>query len=115
MRLREALSERRAEGRALLATNFYNAETLLAVMQGARAVGADLILQASPSTIAYLGLELAAAMARAAAREAGVRAWLHLDHANDERLISRCVAAGFDSVMIDARAGPSAAHVRGTD
>ncbi|MCZ7646065.1 MAG: class II fructose-bisphosphate aldolase [Planctomycetota bacterium] len=102
----EAVHARRNAGGALLATNFYNAETLLAVLRAAREAGDELILQTSPSTLAYLGVETAAALARAAAREAGVRAWLHLDHAADDALIERCLEAGWDSVMIDASEAP---------
>ncbi len=112
MRLAEALADCRARSRALLATNFYNVETLRAVLAAARATGADLILQASPSTIDYLGLEMTAAMARTAAKQEGVRAWLHLDHATDPALARRCVDAGFDSVMIDASERPFAENVR---
>lgn len=100
--LRDVLQERRNRGQAILATNFYNAETLLAVLQAARETGSPVILQTSPSTIEYLGIRVAAGMARAAAEEVGVQAWLHLDHARDVELIRRCVQVGYDSVMIDA-------------
>jgi fructose-bisphosphate aldolase class II/tagatose 1,6-diphosphate aldolase GatY/KbaY len=98
----ESVRAHRDAGQALLAANFYNTETLLAVLRAARQTNAQIILQTSPSTLEYLGLELAAAMARAAAREQNVTAWLHLDHATDPELIRRCIAAGYDSVMIDA-------------
>ncbi len=111
---REALEEHRVSGWAMLATNFYNAETLLAVLRAAQRMGSALILQTSPSTIAYLGLETTVAMARAATTELGVRAWLHLDHARDLRLIARCIEAGYDSVMIDASAEPFEQNVRVT-
>jgi fructose-bisphosphate aldolase class II/tagatose 1,6-diphosphate aldolase GatY/KbaY len=100
--LKEALQSHRRRGEAILATNFYNAETLLAVLHAAREVGAVLILQTSPATVSYLGLETTVAMARAASREVGVTTWLHLDHARDTELVRRCVEAGYDSVMIDA-------------
>lgn len=100
--LRETLSEYRRCGRAILATNFYNAETLLAVLSAARAVGSPVILQTSPSTIEYLGLKVAVGLARAAREDVGVQAWLHLDHARDVVLVRRCIEAGYDSVMIDA-------------
>jgi fructose-bisphosphate aldolase class II/tagatose 1,6-diphosphate aldolase GatY/KbaY len=102
MRFLEALHAQRDSGRALLAANFYNAETLLAVLRAARQTEAQIILQTSPSTLTYLGVELAVAMSRAAARENDVIAWLHLDHATDAALIRRCIEAGYDSVMIDA-------------
>jgi fructose-bisphosphate aldolase class II/tagatose 1,6-diphosphate aldolase GatY/KbaY len=98
----ESVRAHRDSGTALLATNFYNAETLLAVLNAAAQTGSEIILQTSPSTLDYLGVPLAAAMAKAAAAEKRVQAWLHLDHATDLHLIRRCIAAGYDSVMIDA-------------
>jgi fructose-bisphosphate aldolase class II/tagatose 1,6-diphosphate aldolase GatY/KbaY len=98
----QSVRAQRDAGRALLATNFYNAETLLAVLRAASETDAGIILQTSPATLEYLGVGLAAAMARAAAKERGVTAWLHLDHAADIGLIRRCIEAGYDSVMIDA-------------
>src|SRR5438876_204374 len=50
----------------------------------------------------HSALWTASAQARAAAKENGVTAWLHLDHATDLKLIRRCIEAGYDSVMIDA-------------
>lgn len=102
MHLKEALHSYRQRGGAILATNFYNAETLLAVLRAAQQTEAALILQTSPATLDYLGVQTAAAMARAAASEAGVSAWLHLDHARDLQTVRRCIEAGYDSVMIDA-------------
>lgn len=100
--LKGTLEHYRRRGAALLAANFYNAETLLAVARAAQQTDCPVILQTSPSTVQYLGLQTTVAMARAAARELGVRAWLHLDHAKDVDLVRRCVQAGYDSVMIDA-------------
>lgn len=100
--LRETLYEHRRRGTAILATNFYNAETLLAILQAAQRTGSAVILQTSPATLDYLGVETAVAMARACARERGVTAYLHLDHAREVSLVGRCVHAGYDSVMIDA-------------
>lgn len=102
MHLKEALESHRQRGAAILATNFYNAETLLAVLRAAQETGSALILQTSPATVAYLGVQTAAAMARAATCEWGVSAWLHLDHARDIDLVRQCIEAGYDSVMIDA-------------
>jgi len=102
MRFIESLRAHRDAGRALLAANFYNAETLLAVLRAVKQTRSEIILQTSPSTLEYLGVDVAVAMARSAARQEGVRAWLHLDHATDSRQIEACIAAGYDSVMIDA-------------
>lgn len=112
MHLKEVLESHRQRGAAILATNFYNAETLLAVLRAARETDSPLILQTSPATIDYLGVKTAAAMARAAIDEAGVSAWLHLDHARDVELVRRCIEAGYDSVMIDASDRDFEANVR---
>src|SRR5262249_35493596 len=68
--LRE-LERARRDGHAILAANFYNAETLLAVLRAARRTNSPVILQTSPATLDYLGVEQACAMACAAAHELG--------------------------------------------
>jgi fructose-bisphosphate aldolase class II/tagatose 1,6-diphosphate aldolase GatY/KbaY len=103
MRYLETLRAARDEGKALLATNFYNFETLAAVVQAAKDYRAPIILQTSPSTLTYLGgAKVAAAMARSVAAGAGITAFLHLDHATDPGLVTACIDAQYDSVMIDA-------------
>lgn len=111
MRLLELLRARRAGGSAVLAANFYNLETLQGVLAAAAAAGQPLILQTSPSTLRYVGLAPALALARAVAREAGVEAFLHLDHCSDLELLRACVAAGWDSVMLDASERPYAENL----
>lgn len=115
MKLIETLRACRARGTALLATNFYNLETLLAVLRAARQTNCPIILQTSPSTLDYLGSgALAAAMAKTAAALEGVTAWLHLDHATDLDLLKSCVDAGYDSVMIDASEADLPTNIRTT-
>ena len=102
MLLKEKLKELRAARQAILATNFYNLETLRAVLTAARECRQPVILQLSPSSLDYIGLKTALGMARAALDEFQVEGWIHLDHAEEEDLVYRCIDAGFDSVMIDA-------------
>lgn len=106
MKLQEKFKELRDQGGALLATNFYNFETVTGVLQAASAMDMPIILQASPSTIRYLGVDMTAAIARAALNKHKVNGWLHLDHAESVDLIKQCLDAGFDSVMIDASEKP---------
>jgi fructose-bisphosphate aldolase class II/tagatose 1,6-diphosphate aldolase GatY/KbaY len=98
----DSLKKHQADRRAILAANFYNAETLLAVLRAAKQNRSEIILQTSSSTLDYLGLPLASAMARAASKQEGVQAWLHLDHCPDPKLLALCVDCGYDSVMLDA-------------
>ncbi|SHG40732.1 fructose-bisphosphate aldolase, class II/tagatose 1,6-diphosphate aldolase GatY/KbaY [Fodinibius roseus] len=102
MTLQQKFKELENEGSALLATNFYNFETITGVLQAASAKEMPLILQASPSTINYLGAGVAASLARSTMKKHGVEGWLHLDHAESYELIEECLDEGFDSVMIDA-------------
>lgn len=102
MKLQEKFTQLDHEDSALLATNFYNYETLSGVLQAAAETGSPLILQTSPATIQYLGVGMAAAMAREGLKKYGVEGWLHLDHAGSYDLVKECLDAGYDSVMIDA-------------
>lgn len=114
MRLSEKLRDNKRTGKALLATNFYNFETLAAVLTAARDTNSALILQLSESSIHYMGLEVATSLAKAAISQFGVQAWLHLDHGQDVALVKRCIDAGFDSVMIDASEKPLAENIKVT-
>lgn len=98
----ESIKRYQKNKKALLATNFYNAETLHAILMAAKRENSEVILQTSPATLDYLGVDMAVAMVRAATNEHNVTAWLHLDHATDSDLILQCIEAGYDSVMVDA-------------
>ncbi len=87
---------------ALLATNFYNLETLQAILKAASAVQAPVILQLTQSSIEYMGMKVALSMARQGLADYGLTGWIHLDHGRSVDLVRRCLDAGFDSVMIDA-------------
>ena len=102
MKLQEKLMKLRAEKKAILAANFYNFETLSGILQAASATDMPIILQLSESSIRYMGLTIAATMARAALREFAVEGWLHLDHGTSVGMVKDCLNEGFDSVMMDA-------------
>jgi tagatose 1,6-diphosphate aldolase GatY/KbaY len=114
MKLQEKLLQLRSERKAILAANFYNLETLQAVIGGAMAVKAPIILQLSESSIHYMGLEMAVRMAKTALEGSGVEGWLHLDHGSSLEVVQRCLDAGFDSVMIDASEQPMEENIRVT-
>lgn len=112
MKLQDQLAHNKQHGKALLATNFYNFETLSAVLTAAKNQNAPLILQLSESSIQYMGLKIAANLAKSAIDQYEITAWLHLDHGNDTNLVKACLDAGFDSVMIDASEKPFEENVR---
>jgi ketose-bisphosphate aldolase len=112
MSLQDKLAQCRTEGRALLAANFYNFETLSGILMAARELSEPVILQLSESSIKYMGLEVATKLARAGLSQYGVEGWLHLDHGASPELAARCLNAGFDSVMIDGSEKPFAENIR---
>src|ERR1051325_7540966 len=112
MQLQNKLSAFSKKGKAILATNFYNFETLSGVLIASRQKNTPLILQLSESSIQYMGLEIAAHMARAALKSYEVEGWLHLDHGSSIEMAHRCLDAGFDSVMIDASEKPFEENVK---
>ena len=114
MNVKELLKECAEHRQAVLATNFYNFETLTGVMRAAQATDAPVLLQLTRSSIDYMGLHQAVSMARTAIADYGVRGWIHLDHGGSVELVERCLDAGFDSVMIDASERPFEENVATT-
>ena len=114
MKVKEFLKQRQAEKNAVLATNFYNFETLSCVMQAAAQVQAAVMLQLTRSSIDYMGLQMAVKMARQAFADYGIDGCIHLDHGGSVELVQRCLDAGFDSVMIDASEKPFEENVATT-
>ncbi len=102
MNVKQLLKQCQQDRCAVLATNFYNLETLQAVMRAAQATSSPVLLQLTRSSIDYMGLKQAVAMARQAIADYGVQGWIHLDHGGSVEIVERCLDAGFDSVMIDA-------------
>ncbi|MEJ5961066.1 class II fructose-bisphosphate aldolase [Pedobacter immunditicola] len=101
MNLKEKLKVFTAQKRGVLATNFYNLETLRGVLEAARALNQPLILQLTRSSIEYMGLATAVSLGREGLKQFGVEGWIHLDHGDTVDLAQSCLDAGFDSVMID--------------
>lgn len=112
MTLQDKLKQFGGSGKALLATNFYNFETLSGVLQAAKTADRPIILQLSESSIHYLRLDIAINMAKTALKSYGVEGWVHLDHGSSVDMAKRCLDAGFDSVMIDASEKPFDENVR---
>lgn len=100
--LKDKLRQKQQNKSALLATNFYNYETLRGIMEAAKKTEQPLILQLTKSSIDYMGLPVAVSMAKSALAFYNIEGWLHLDHSASYELAEACLTAGFDSVMIDA-------------
>jgi fructose-bisphosphate aldolase class II/tagatose 1,6-diphosphate aldolase GatY/KbaY len=112
MTCKEKLRECTKKGTAVLAANFYNYETLKGLLLAARETHSGLILQLSESSLQYLGIKPAVALARAMLKELEVAGWIHLDHGSSIELVKGCLDEGFDSVMIDASEQSFSENVR---
>lgn len=110
--LKDKWKELRQAREALLATNFYNFETLQGVIEAARISGRPVILQLTRGSIEYMGLPVAKSLADSALGYYNVEGWIHLDHGDSYELAADCLDAGFDSVMIDASEKPFAENVK---
>ena len=106
MKIQDKLKEFQQQKKAILATNFYNLETLQGILIAASRCDAPVILQLTRSSIEYIGLKEAVALARKSLDSYGVEGWIHLDHGDSFDLVRDCLEQGFDSVMIDASNEP---------
>lgn len=83
------------------AFNVNNLEAVLAVAEAATEEKSPAIVAVTPGAIKYGGLPYLSRIVRTAAELASVPVALHLDHGEDFETASKCVGAGFTSVMID--------------
>jgi len=98
---RDLLIPARKNAYAVGAFNINNLETLLAVVDAAAEEKSTVIVAVTPSAIKYAGLAYLAKIVKTAAESTTVPMSLHLDHGEDFETVSKCVEAGFTSVMID--------------
>lgn len=97
------------------AFNVIQLEHATAIVAGAEAAGAPVVLQISENAVRYHGaLEPVALATLAVARHAAVPVAVHLDHATDRALVEEAVELGLGSVMFDASALPDAENVAAT-
>lgn len=106
MKLQEKFVELRSKQQGILATNFYNFETLEGVLCAAKSTNQPIILQLTESSINYMGLPVAFSLAKSMLAHHDVEGWIHLDHGDSYELVAQCLDMGFDSVMIDASEQP---------
>lgn len=88
-------------GYAVGAFNVENMEMVQAVVAAAEELRSPVIMQTTPSTVKYAGLNYYYANAKAAARAAGVPVAIHLDHGSSFELAMQALREGYTSIMID--------------
>lgn len=90
------------EGRyAIGAFNVENMEMVQAVIAAAAEMRSPVILQTTPATVKYAGLDYYLANVAVAAARTDVPVALHLDHGSSFGLAMQALRAGYTSIMID--------------
>ena len=88
-------------GYAVGAFNVENMEMVMAVIAAAEELRAPLMLQTTPSTVKYAGLDLYLANVKTVAERATVPVCMHLDHGDSFDLAMQALRTGYSSIMID--------------
>ena len=90
---------------AVGAFNVENMEMVMAVMEAAEELKSPVIMQTTPSTVKYAGLDFFLANVKAAAERASVPIAMHLDHGSSFELAMQAYRTGYTSIMIDGSHG----------
>ena len=98
---RELLLDAQKNHYAVGAFNVENMEMVQAVVAAAEQLRAPVILQTTPGTLQYAGMEYFLANAAVAANNARVPVVMHLDHGNSFDLAMQALRTGYTSIMID--------------
>lgn len=97
---------------AVGAFNIENMEMAQGVIRAAEESKAPVIMQTTPSTVRYAGLDLYYANVWALARRSSVPVVLHLDHGDSFELAMQAIRAGYTSVMFDGSAKPFEENIK---
>ena len=108
---REMFANGIARGFAVPAFNFYNMETLNAILAATRATRSPVILAVSESALKYMGDKMLMGMIGGAGIAPSHQVALHLDHGGSFEACAHAVDLGFSSVMIDASKLPFAENI----
>ena len=98
-------------GYAVPAFNFYNMETLDAILGAAEITQSPIILAVSESALDYMGENILIGMIMGAKYKKNQIA-LHLDHGHSLEICKRAIDLGFSSVMFDGSALPLSENIR---
>lgn len=98
---KEMLQKAREGKYAIGAFNVENMEMVMAVLAAAEAKTSPVIMQTTPGTIKYAGVDYYYANVAAAAKRSSVPVVMHLDHGDSFQRAMAAYRAGYTSIMID--------------
>ena len=99
------------EGYAVPAFNFYNMESLKAILQAAHITKSPVILAVSERALEYMDEKILMGMITGAQYKAGQVA-LHLDHGHSFEICKKAIDIGFSSVMFDGSTLPLPTNIK---
>lgn len=99
------------DGYAVPAFNFYNMETLNAILRAAEITQSPIILAVSESALEYMGKDMLMGMIQGAKYKKNQIA-LHLDHGHSFESCKHAIELGFSSVMFDGSVLPLAENIK---
>ncbi len=102
------LKQAQRAGYGIAAFNMIDYNSARAIIEGAAALDAPMIVQVSVKTIKHWGFKPIATWVRMLAEDVPVPVALHLDHCSNLDVIKGCIDAGWTSVMFDGSALPFA-------
>lgn len=98
---KQMLLDAQAGNYAVGAFNVENMEMVQAVLAAAEELNSPVIMQTTPSTVKYAGLDYYLANVEAAAKRTKVPVVMHLDHGSSFELAMQAYRTGYTSIMID--------------
>ena len=98
---KEIIFRARANRYTIGCFNTSDLEITKAIIAGAEAQKAPVLVSTSPKAIEYAGAEMLSSMIKEAAQKAKVPVALHLDHGLTISLVEECLELGYTSIMFD--------------
>ena len=98
---KKMLEDAQKVGYAVGAFNAENMEMVMAIIDAAVELRAPVMIQTTPSTVKYAGLDMYLANVKTLAERASVPVAMHLDHGSSFELAVSALHTGYTSVMID--------------
>ena len=108
---KKLLTHAMRNGYAVPAFNFYNMETLSAILNAANTTNSPVILAVSESALDYMGDNMLMGMIYGAQYKRNQIA-LHLDHGHSFEICKRAIDMGFSSVMFDGSHMPLTDNIK---
>ena len=112
MKLTEVYKDALKRKYALGAFNFYNIESMKAILGAAQKLNTPVIIAVSESALKYFGFEYLKNAIKSARKVYTVPFFVHLDHGKDLEICKTAIKCGFDSVMIDGSSLPFDENVK---